>query len=415
MGLYRVIRRRLLLALLIAMFTAMNMVRARDQVFHQLYRTKAAMTDGSMAPRQQSITRQHRFSLIPKPSTEEQQQQLQYQPTGSVIPTKNPRPVRLGCILFKCADNLLRCFLDKPCNQMLQCLSQCNMPGLRLPGWPPYSSIHDNEHSDRCSIRCVLRPLHTPAISAFLGCLTSKQCLTQQSAPGGRRPTPSPPSRPDNCPLPSRRLMTFRYPEDLLGKWWVARGLSAVYDCWPCQSMDFSLDTTNDPGLNQGSSNRLRYNYAMHIDNDLPRSIPCIVQPFNASLLSASAAISPIVSLGRQRQEEIGHLTTHYTVAELFSGTDDWHVLDRTEDNRFMLIYYCGQGELSPNRYQGAVVMIRDGWSEREAASSASSGATATPTVPNTVLDRFTDALYKAGLQELDTRRFCVNRLERCE
>jgi hypothetical protein len=159
-------------------------------------------------------------------------------------------------------------------------------------------------------------------------------------------------------------------------------------------SSSSSISTTNisDDYNYSGSDGdvRLRYDYAMHIDNDLPRSIPCTVQPFTTTS-STDAAVNI---------EEIGHLTTHYTVAELFSGTDDWHVLDRTEDNRYMLIYYCGTGELSPDKYQGAVVMIKDGWQLSD--------------VPGTILDRFTNVLHGAGLSQLDTRQFCVNHLNHC-
>lgn len=275
-------------------------------------------------------------------------------------------PIRVGCVLGNCFGQLFHCLVDRTCSRMLRCLSACSL-ALDQTG---------ENNLERCQIKCVLTPPeHSPPVTKFLSCLSQHSCI---------RPVPDggDDGQNDSCPLPRYQHRNFRYPNDLLGKWWVLRGHSPVYDCWPCQTMTFSHMYTR---ILDEPIDMLRYDYTTMIDKRkrLVRHIPCTVQRHNST-------------------EPDGHLMTRYTVADLFSGTDDWHVMDVSADGRFMLIYYCGMGELSSGRYQGAVVMTRDTTDERKIT-----------VLPTEMIARFNRALRLGGIQ-LDVGKFCVNDLSNC-
>ncbi|KAI8915562.1 hypothetical protein EDD86DRAFT_287 [Gorgonomyces haynaldii] len=184
--------------------------------------------------------------------------------------------------------------------------------------------------TEACTIQCNLLPPPNEKLSKLVNCFFEKGCI-------------SAPKNPPQCPRPKEYI---RNPGlDLItGDWFVSRGLSPVYDQFQCQKMN----------IHAVNSTFSQYDYYLAAAPGQERFIPCQVQT----------------------KPGIDYLVTSYTIGDFLQGTDEWYLLDRTDD--FLLIYYCGSAK-GTAPYQGGIIMSKSQSSD----------------IPKDVLDRFEIAINK--------------------
>ena len=263
---------------------------------------------------------------------------------------RNAAQLDLKCMAQHCTAAVVQCNMDTECRKMLFCTAACF-------------------GDETCQMKCSLVHGMTDALEintraqAFLRCLHRNKCWNL-------------PTGTDKCPAPSNPVKQYNL-ADMLGEWWVEYGWSRVYDCWPCQLMAFTQ---------RNDSSALDYRYDMVVGQQRQlRSIPCTVEQH----IFDSAALS-----------------THYRVLDVIDGHDSWYVMEVVDD-KYMLLYYCGFGELA-SEYQGAIIMVRKSASYRTSIGEKEDGA-----VPKNVLQRFEIVLKQSGTG-VELSKFCHNEIFDC-
>jgi hypothetical protein len=239
-----------------------------------------------------------------------------------------------ACLLFKCPSALTRCTYNKTCKQILDCLSQCK--------------ADNREEKQKCTIRCTSKDESTP-FDAMMGCAIKKGC--------------TPRVKQGYCAPPHALNISSAEMEKLLqGSWYVVRGLSRAYDCWPCQKMSF----TEQP------NGEVDYQYDYMPNPPQIKTMQCKVKPVYDGHGTKMA----------------GRFKVSYQTHGFF-GEDDWYIISRHSD--YALIYYCGESPFE--KYRGAVVMSR---------------------LPQTALPPEIAEAFKGDLQQLnidipvDINEFCI-------
>jgi len=216
----------------------------------------------------------------------------------------------VACIAANCGLQLGSCAFDSGCRTALGCVQHC--------------TSNDAEVRQTCLITCV-ESTPTTKYDALTSCIVQHSCL----------PKPAPRS----CPWPSHpNAMASVALSDLEGTWYVLRGLSPAYDCWSCQTMKFT----------QQSSSQSRYDYAYMVKSPLLSRISCSI----SSVMDDYRVAIP----GRFHETYVAHGVV---------GNDDWFVLSQPHPD-YALLYYCGTSAM--DSYQGAVVITRSPNSEIPAA-----------------------------------------------
>lgn len=209
----------------------------------------------------------------------------------------------VGCILAHCGGPALACIGETACNAALNCTKAC--------------PTADADAQQRCNIQC-LEGNPSTKFDDLTKCLVGNKCIT---------PRPR-----VECALPRGAGAVAKVSlSDLDGAWYVVRGLSRAYDCWPCQKMTFAETTPTTS----------HYDYAYDVVAGRTSHIDCHLAAVE------DAATPPSVVPGR--------FAVHYD-AHGIPGDDDWYVLSRPS-NDYALIYYCGETPMA--NYRGAVAISR--------------------------------------------------------
>lgn len=246
------------------------------------------------------------------------------------------------CIAARCGSKLFACQKNANCRAQLTCSSRCNSKNA--------------EERQACLIRCAEQD-SSPPFDALTMCMASKGCLDQAPSP-------------QTCAKPkaASKLADMEL-FDLIGTWYVVRGLSRAYDCWPCQKMQFT-------GV---SDELLRYDYSF------------VAAPPRTSHIACQARRHPMSRVDARS----GHFLIDYSTHGLH-GSDDWYVLSRPSED-VALVYYCGSS--ATDSYRGGIVMAR----------------TAQPVITANMERQMNEALTAAGLgASLSLGDFCHPTVDQC-
>jgi hypothetical protein len=230
------------------------------------------------------------------------------------------------CLALRCPLPLIQCQMQSQCRQCTQCMQQCPQNDLVCPTW--------------CFFKYA-----DGTFNRMTQCGVDRQCLPNM--------TWSNTTCPGKIP---QRVSTFDVrwlaeAADMV----VLRGSHPVYDCLPCQ--------------------RLQFNY---VNDTLDKDHGGVRTRWSTSLDGVVRDATYVL-----HQDEANTLLTKYSLFGM-PVEEHYFVLDYTEDGRYMLYFYCGFG--FGGQYQGALVYGR--------LSSAFLG------LPKEVEVRFSRALERAGLQK---------------
>ncbi len=239
----------------------------------------------------------------------------------------------VGCLTFKCGIPLAKCGLEGSCRKTLECVKSC--------------TSDDPDERQRCTITCV-ESTPSKAFAELSACMVKKKCVA--------------PSSQSTCSLPRNpSVIAPMTLHDLEGPWFVARGLSRAYDCWPCQQMTFR-------GIDNQHS---KYDYDYMVVPDRLTRIECNARPAPSATANA------------------GRFSIDYEAYGV-PGTDDWHVLSFPHPD-YALVYYCGATAMA-GQYRGAVMMSRIPAAD----------------MPDDILNTFESALTDAQLEpSVSVAQFC--------
>ena len=133
---------------------------------------------------------------------------------------------QIACVLEHCAKELAQCEIDSVCRAW----SNCNRP---------CASIKDPVEATNCQIRCgdLYKPTNSSSakIDAFSECVISEHHCVKQTQ--------------TKCPLPASPsvVSSFSLRTDLIGVWYITRGLNPRFDCFDCQVHNFTFNANEKP------------------------------------------------------------------------------------------------------------------------------------------------------------------------
>ena len=206
-----------------------------------------------------------------------------------------PSPVKLECMLTKCAGSATGCLADEKCREAVDCAKNC---------WSKWDEDNTSEkyHVQNCTNTCAFS-YRVPAYLKFMTCVGDNQCMNFP-------PIPSQCKAPGNITILKQLSMA-----DLNGSWWVIRGRHPVYDCYPCQHLFFE----------QVNASTWKYlpRYQVYLANG---SLATMNEPYYIPSTKPGSPIS-----FAYHDTGLYHNETWYLV----DGAED-------EDGSYILLYYCG-------------------------------------------------------------------------
>lgn len=209
----------------------------------------------------------------------------------AVISYSNNTEVDIPCMLRRCALKIAKCQIDAECRQCSDCMKNCD----------PKDAL--------CSSLCFFKYATKP-FNQLVSCAVKAKCL--------------PPLTWSNltCPayVPRRKSLTFdvtKFAE--LKSMVVARGSHPIYDCFPCQHLEFNA-------LADGS-------VATHWSTNL-----------DGTIRGADYQL---------HQETANTIVTKY---QLFGMPveEHYYILDFTPSYDYVFYFYCGFG--FDGEYQGSLI-----------------------------------------------------------
>lgn len=238
-------------------------------------------------------------------------------------PTQNPI-----CMALKCGTYLAKCLLSSECRRTLDCMKSCD----------PSDAL--------CTSACFF-DYSNDLFNEMVGCAVKNKCIARLTW--------------SNLTCPDMRkhsIEEVEFPVTKFGdikEMFVARGSHPIYDCFPCQRLQF--------GQNANGSVAVRWSTVTKTNN---------VRDAHYVL----------------RQDGKSSLATNYLLFGM-PVEEHYYILDYTED--FVLYFYCGFG--FDGEYQGSLIYSRFPSSQ----------------VPQVVLDRFSDVLRRVNLPEYipELESFC--------
>lgn len=245
------------------------------------------------------------------------------------IPAFSNISPNLVCLATQCTKSFGACAFEINCILGLRCTADCKFT--------------DPDENQRCLIGCI-ESNPSSRYDPLVSCMLERECMVK--------------SPPRFCAKPQNKAQIAPTTlADLQGDWFVIRGLSRAYDCWPGQKMSFY-------NLKESISN---YDYEYQVGKQ-------------KSQFHCSVKDLPDPSPGR--------FVVNYKVHGM-EGSDDWYVLSQPNPD-YALIYYCGTTAI--DQYRGAIVMSKKPDLE----------------LPQSVLQAFDQALQYADLKTpVSMTEFC--------
>lgn len=216
-----------------------------------------------------------------------------------------------ACVLEHCGLQLAECEANRVCRTWSNCCRNCN--------------IKDTD----CQIRCgdLYKPTNESSekIVSFSECTISEHhCIPQTTK---------------KCYKPREDSLVKNFSlSDMVGKWYITRGLNKLFDCFDCQVHTFRYN----PKTSQVKPlvGDLKYNVKV----DLNCSANCTYLP------------RQVFQNFSQDKQIPGHLMNHNNSLAEMHYNDDWYILYASSSA--VLVYYCGCNDASCG-YSGAVLYSR--------------------------------------------------------
>ncbi|KAI3653994.1 hypothetical protein MP228_000713 [Amoeboaphelidium protococcarum] len=238
-------------------------------------------------------------------------------------PSVAPTP-KIGCMLFKCGFKLAQCMLDGQCRVCSQCMKDC----------PADQGV---DAYQKCTSNCFFL-YSNEQFNDFTGCMLSNKCIPEMTWSEQKCPSPQ--------KLDRRDIRVNKFDWQLLaqtGVMYVARGSHEIYDCFPCQRLNYSYATENTQtgaqtvwstdlySLVSGKSLGDQVNTGQYV-----RNASYVLKQFNDNTLWTQYDL-----FGMQ-------VTEYYYVLD--------YELDPLDNSKlkYMVYFYCGSG--FGGEYQGALV-----------------------------------------------------------
>ena len=220
----------------------------------------------------------------------------------------NP-PVDIGCLLKHCSGQSATCGLDGTCRSSMLCAKKC------MDGWND-DKTPEKLHIQNCTAKCSLTYMDQTYIN-FMSCLTENKCVS------------FPPIN-NTCRGPNVHPLKQLSLKDLQGTWWTVKGYHPVYDCYPCQHLNFTPINATFWGYTP--------TYQGYLTND---SLKLVSENMVMPLSAAGTNISYSYHTGGLEQRET------------------WWLIDRADDGSYVLVYYCAN-TLDQWYNEGALVIARN-------------------------------------------------------
>ena len=225
---------------------------------------------------------------------------------------------QIACVLEHCASELAQCEVDTVCRMWSNCNRAC-------------APIKDPIQATNCQIRCgdLYKPTNSSSakIDLFSECVISEHHCVKQTK--------------TKCPMPAASgvVSTFSLETDLVGVWYITRGLNPRFDCFDCQVHNFTYNPKESP-VTKPLHGDLKYNVKV----DLNCTDDCKYVPREVHQSFSQDTHNP------------GHLMNYNNTLAEMHYSDDWYVLYASKTA--VLIYYCGCNDAMCG-YGGSVLYSR--------------------------------------------------------
>ena len=224
------------------------------------------------------------------------------------------------CLVKKCAGKIAKCALNGDCRVCANCMRKCGTQDML------------------CSARCFFQ-YSTPVFNDLVLCGVANKCLPPLT--WSDKTCPNLEGRKSDR-IPDFDVKSFAKAKTM----YVARGSHPVYDCFPCQKLQFKPNK-----------------------DDVETTWSVYLEPV---IRNATYVL---------KQESKNSIVTKYTLFGM-PVEEHYYILDATPDNSFVLYFYCGYGY--GGEYQGSVVY----------------SAEKNPEIPKEVQQRFGKILRDLGLRK---------------
>ena len=216
--------------------------------------------------------------------------------------------INIECVIEHCIKQSAGCLLDANCRSAISCAQKC------MAEWDE-DKTPEKFHVQNCSNKCSFT-YEDAAYVNFMGCLSGNKCIA------------FPPIN-NTCRAPNVHPLKQLSLKDMQGVWWVVKGYNPVYDCYPCQHLNYT------------PINETFWNYTAFYQVYLVNS--------SLELVSTSAAI-PSSPPGQ-------NISFVYNDVGLYHY-ETWWLIDKADDGSYILMYYCGH--TLQWYYEGALVLARN-------------------------------------------------------
>ncbi len=216
--------------------------------------------------------------------------------------------INIACVIEHCMLQSVSCLLSGDCRRALGCAQTC------MNQWDN-DTTPEKFHVQNCTNKCSFT-YDDKAYDNFMSCLSDHKCIAF-------------PPIPNTCRAPNVHPLKSLSLKDIQGSWWVVKGYHPVYDCYPCQHVNF--EPINATAWQYSPS------YQTYLVNG---SLSLVSQQF----------VMPNAQPGKN---------ISFSYHELGLQTfETWWLIDQADDGSYTLIYYCGT--TMQWHYEGALVFARD-------------------------------------------------------
>jgi hypothetical protein len=225
---------------------------------------------------------------------------------------KKNSSIDVACLTEKCLIPVGSCALNEGCRTALSCAKKC------FDLWDK-DTTKEKYHVQNCSNTCAFTYGEVAAYSRLMECAGDHKCIAF-------------PAIPSECKAPNDLTLLKKLSSQVLnGSWWVVKGYHPVYDCYPCQRLNFNWNSTTKAWS-------YNPNYEVYLSNGSLLLVQQYIYNF------------PNTTPG-------DNITFYYHDMGL-THTETWWLIDAAEDFSYVILYYCG-GTLQWY-YDGALVLSRE-------------------------------------------------------
>ncbi|KAL3842069.1 hypothetical protein ACJMK2_020134 [Sinanodonta woodiana] len=244
----------------------------------------------------------------------------------------------IPCMVEHCSSEMFKCVEDADCRHTMTCMQSCVM----------------NNHT--CMYGC-LNTYEDATFDSFMNCIVDgHHCMKLEPPDPGFR-----------CNPPAYYMKNFTL-DQLVGSWYIVRGINPDYDCFDCQISTYTPDPASS-------------NYTL-------------TEKYDVTMLNRSIRHRVAVQQVQQRDPQNGGLLDYTDTLMGLTMYEKWQVIDYDITGQYAVLYYCGH--MSDDWfYEGTLIYSR------------------APALRNVDIPTITNVLKtKVGL---DFSKMCVPKSKMCE